>query len=161
VLASESAERRTIRSPHPDTGNSPRAQRGPKTCHQRSSPSRPCDACTIAIVPAPVNVHTHPHLLDTNTPCDPLNTPCSSPCARTNAQSHHHCTGACAKAQSQERWRPRGPRLSRPGVKAAQATRTSVRSSLGRSITRAHECARRAVGFACVGGEFSLFKQSR
>ena len=60
VLGSERLTRRTIRSPRPGTGNSPHAQRGPRICHQRSSPSQACGACTIAIVPVPVNAHTHP-----------------------------------------------------------------------------------------------------
>ena len=61
MLGSERLARCTIRSPRPGTGNSPRAQRGPRTCHQRSSPRRACGACTIAIVPIPISVCTHSH----------------------------------------------------------------------------------------------------
>ncbi|SRR6266702_398236 len=87
---------------------------------------------------------------DGSTPCGPLDTPCSSPCARTNAQSHRHRTCACPLAQNQEIWRRRGPHSSRPDARAVQAARTSVMSSPGQSTERAHECARRAVGFSCI-----------
>jgi hypothetical protein len=53
VLGNKRPTRRTIRSHRPGTGNSPRAQRGPRTSHRRSSPSRAFGVCTIAIVPVP------------------------------------------------------------------------------------------------------------
>ena len=146
--------RRTIHSHRPGTGNSPRAQRGLRTSHQRSSPHRACGVCTIAIVPVPVSARTQPQWLtkDDNTPCGPLDTPCYSSCVRTNAQSHRHRTWACPSAQSQERWRRRGPRPSSPRARVVQAVKTFVMSSPGRSTARVRECARRVVGFSCISG---------
>ena len=53
VLEIKRPTQRTIRNHRPGTDNSPRAQRGLRTFHRRSSPSRPCGACTIAIVRSP------------------------------------------------------------------------------------------------------------